>query len=575
MEDKIKKWETIGTVVGNTTVNKYSFVLRSHKARRGDIVATLTEVPNESGDIHKVIVWGTLDEIDRFNPFFPQEAAGEIAEEGIEWVDTILSGSRDEVHSQVRILGVTEMDYTKKIDISPLNYPVKPAESVLYPEKEAVSALLTGNLDKNANTIKVGRLISRKDVEVFMDADKIVSRHLAILAMTGAGKTVAVRRILRELISEKYSYPIIIFDPHGDYLGFYEKKDLFPKADIKLFYPIIQADEDNMDILYSLIEKLGIKFTDPQHAAFNWCLTQCPYETTDDTLLSYLGRLRDLAESVSRKREQSDPDIKGMSKSFGVVVRSLDTVRRKLIQMESNNERQRKKFTKFEFDPLPNVHKQPFKIIKPGQVSIFYLSGYDELTQSAIVSIVMESLFKHRSELNDKIPAFSAVIEEAHNFIPSRSEGTSEKPSLATVRKIITEGRKFGTGLILVSQRPSRLDETTLAQCNSFIVLRLVNPRDQNHIKQVMENLSNEDASWLPGFGPGQGLISGQAVKFPLKVLIDFDEDLTSASIGDEDFINSNKKWEPPLDEKLQEENKKNFSDVDDKIKRSKKKVSI
>jgi DNA helicase HerA-like ATPase len=167
------------------------------------------------------------------------------------------------------------------------------------------------------------------------------------------------------------------------------------------------------------------------------------------------------------------------------------------------------------------------------------------LNQSAIVSIVLEALFAHRSTLNDLIPPFQAVVEEAHNFIPSRQEGTEETPSLTTIRKVITEGRKFGTGLVLISQRPSRLDETTLAQCNSFLVLRLVNPRDKSFVRSVMENLSEADASILQTFGPGQGIVSGQAVRFPLLVKVKFDGDLVSEAIGDEDFIAQARAWSP------------------------------
>lgn len=178
-------------------------------------------------------------------------------------------------------------------------------------------------------------------------------------------------------------------------------------------------------------------------------------------------------------------------------------------------------------------------------MSIFYLAGYDHLNQSTIVSIVLEALFAHRSTLSDVIPPFQAVIEEAHNFIPSRPEGTDETPSLPTIRKVITEGRKFGTGLVLISQRPSRLDETTLAQCNSFLVLRLVNPRDKSFVRSVMENLSEADAGILQSFRPGQGIVSGQAVRFPLLVKVDFDADLASDAIGDEDFISHAAKWKP------------------------------
>ena len=148
----------------------------------------------------------------------------------------------------------------------------------------------------------------------------------------------------------------------------------------------------------------------------------------------------------------------------------------------------------------------------------------------------MESLFNHRSSYEDRIPRFLAVIEEAHNFIPSGKEGTRDTPSLPTLRKVITEGRKFGTGLMIISQRPGRLDETTLSQCNTFLVLKLVNPNDQRWVKNVMENLSEKDANWLKAFGPGQGLISGHAVSYPLQVQVKFDENLRSKKLGDEDL---------------------------------------
>ncbi|MEJ1979020.1 MAG: DUF87 domain-containing protein [Acetobacteraceae bacterium] len=91
--------------------------------------------------------------------------------------------------------------------------------------------LLTGQDDDPKKPrppmLRVGTLIARDDVEVALSARQIVSRHLAILAMTGGGKTVAARRIIRELINIRY--PLVIFDPHGDYLGFFEKRKLFPE----------------------------------------------------------------------------------------------------------------------------------------------------------------------------------------------------------------------------------------------------------------------------------------------------------------------------------------------------------
>ncbi|MDE2872908.1 MAG: ATP-binding protein, partial [Gemmatimonadota bacterium] len=131
-----------------------------------------------------------------------------------------------------------------------------------------------------------------------------------------------------------------------------------------------------------------------------------------------------------------------------------------------------------------------------------------------------------------------------HNFIPSRGEGQAGVPSVDVIRKVITEGRKFGTGLLLVSQRPSRLDETALSQCNTFLIFRLVNPRDQSFVQRVMENLSKDDSRLIPGFGPGQGIVSGQAVRFPLVIQVKYDKDLETPALGDEDFLAAALDWQ-------------------------------
>jgi hypothetical protein len=203
------------------------------------------------------------------------------------------------------------------------------------------------------------------------------------------------------------------------------------------------------------------------------------------------------------------------------------------------------KLRELPFEALPNPFSVPEQIIRPGQVSILYLGGYDQLTQCSIAAITMETLFEFRSNLSGRIAPFLTVIEEAHTFIPSAREGTDEAVSLPVVRRIITEGRKFGTGLMLISQRPSRLDETILSQCNSFLILRLVNPRDQSFVRSIMENLTESDARMLPGFGPGQGIVSGQVVRFPLPVRIRMDADLLASEIGDEDFFEQAEAWRP------------------------------
>ncbi|HWW05886.1 ATP-binding protein [Collimonas sp.] len=539
-------WKPIGTVVGNTSTSSYTFILRSFQAKLGDIVATKLEAPGSAGKTSTVTVWGRIVCIDRFNPFFPAEAAQELADESIRFIDTVLSGSRDHLEAEVLILGATAENDTKGLQLSPLTYPVKPSADVFYPTADDVRRLLTGE-EPEHHKLRIGSLIARQDVEVSLSAKHVVSRHLAILAMTGGGKTVAARRIIRELID--IGYPLIIFDPHGDYLGFYEKRNLFKGKTVQILYPKIRVREGNLGTIADLIDKMGRRLTDAQQQFYQY-LVSATQVIDGEAAADYILRLIDFAGNIALKKKKEDiPDElqNTRSSTMNAAKRSLEFVYANLVQMEQNNERLRtqERFRAYEFKEMPDPSDAPDEIVSPNTVSIFYLAGYDHLNQSAIVSVVLEALFIHRSTLNGLIPPFQAVVEEAHNFIPSRVEGTDETPSLPTIRKVITEGRKFGTGLILISQRPSRLDETTLAQCNSFLVLRLVNPRDKSFVRSVMENLTESDANILQTFGPGQGIVSGQAVRFPLLVKVDYDDDLRSEAIGDEDFITEAIKWKP------------------------------
>lgn len=524
----------IGTVVGDASTDTYTFILKSFGAKLGDIVATPTDVPGHEG-IYGAIIWGRVTTINRVNPFFPAEAAQELSEQDINLLDTVLSTTRDYLQAEVLILGATKTSDATDLRLSPVTYPVKPSAGVFTPPADVIRVLLTGG-DDGAVKLRLGSLIGRNDVDVSLQANKIVSRHLAILAMTGGGKTVAARRVLRELTDIRY--PVLILDPHGDYLAFFEKQKELGGINVKLFYPSIRVYAQDSTVVEDLIAKMGHKMTDPQKDFFQTVIASTGFEKG----MPAEKYIADLIVSCNTIKGNGD---KINQMTVNAVRRSLDFVRRALVAMQLNNKRLMEQLEPhgYTFAELPDPETAPEKIIRPGQVSILYLGGFDHLTQSAIASLVLENLFAHRANLSDKIAPFMTVIEEAHNFVPGRREGTDETPSLATVRKIITEGRKFGTGLMLISQRPARLDETILSQCNSFLVLRLVNPKDKNFVRSVMENLSESDANVLQAFGPGQGIVSGQAVRFPLLVEIDFDKDLVSTTIGDEDFVSRAKEW--------------------------------
>lgn len=519
----------IGTVVGNTSPQEFTFFLRQFEAKLGDIVTVSMEVPASEG-LAPVIVWGRVVNLERFNPFLPLEAGQELADEGLELVHTVLSTTRDQVQARALVLGYTRPGNLQTL--MPLNYPVTPGAEVCLPPADSVQALLTG--DEQVNRLRIGTLLGRKDVEVSLKTNAVVARHMAILAMTGGGKTVAARRIIRELL--KLRYPLVILDPHGDYLGLWENRAALPTADIKLFYPHIKVRDESRDLIGYLVRQLTQGFTDPQREKYEEAANKVNLSEDGTDVGSFIDAV--LAELEPIKSSTRHPG------TVPAVMRGLRFVKKQIEAMELSNKRLRQRLPQFPFEEMPDPALEPEKFVRPGQASIVYLGGYDHLTQSTIVALVLKNLFEVRASLKNRIPPLLAVIEEAHNFIPSKGEGQAETPSVEVIRKVITEGRKFGVGLLLISQRPSRLDETTLSQCNTFLIFRLVNPRDQQFVERVMENLSKADANLLPSFGPGQGIVSGQAVRFPLVVQVEYDRDLVSSTIADEDFVAQVSKWE-------------------------------
>lgn len=541
------QWRHVGTVVGNAGIAEYTFILQQFQAKVGDIVAVRMEVP--SGDHtgrHEIYVWARITDISRFNPFFPYEAAQEIAGEGISLEDTVLSGTRDQLEAKALILGSTSG--TDVRSLFPLTYPVKPATRVYYPPPEAVRQLLVGGRDSEQQ-IQVGSLIAREDVEVTLAAPKLVARHMAILAMTGGGKTVAARRMIRELIG--HGYPLLILDPHGDYIGLWKCREALaaeaPGTKIRLFFPELLVQKNGEDLISKLIGQMTSGITEPQ-AEYLRGLYERQAARDGESALDYIGRLiTQINRDFSAGQPPRNAPAGNWRPTVGAMLRSLKIVQEKLSRMKRTSEQMRAspKLRDLNFEALPNPFARADEVVRPNQVSILYLGGYDHITQCSIAAITLETLFEKRADLSGRIPPFLTVLEEAHTFIPSAREGTEDAVSLPVIRRMITEGRKFGTGLILISQRPSRLDETIISQCNSFLILRLVNPRDQTFVRSIMENLTESDARLIPGFGPGQGIISGQVVRFPLPVRVLMDEDLLNAEIGDENFFDQVSGWKP------------------------------
>jgi DNA helicase HerA-like ATPase len=153
--------------------------------------------------------------------------------------------------------------------------------------------------------------------------------------------------------------------------------------------------------------------------------------------------------------------------------------------------------------------------VKPGTFTVIDLNSLtSEKKKQFIVAYISNKLFHERRGHSKKIPPFALLVEEAHNFIP---EGTASEHAVARtyLRTIAREGRKFGASLVVISQRPKRLDTTTLANCNTNVILRITNPYDLKHISESCEGLDSASEGIISSLRVGEALIVGEAVSAP------------------------------------------------------------
>lgn len=538
----------VGTLVGESTSREFRLAVAHEEIREQDIIAVDAELrkPGEQLFTEQIRIWAKVQSIERLNPLFPSEAGHELAATRTHPFDTVLSLSREMVTAVCQVLGVEPLDGSGGGKLDQLRYPPQPASSAYRPDSSDIARVVLGELQEKQNrALDVACLANRPEVNVSVDGHAIVSRHLAILAMTGAGKSWTARRIIEELASK--NYPIVIFDPHGDYTGLADVPALRDR--VRRYYAQLPIFEQAPETVITVIEALGwslanthrSKFDDLFKGAQNFVSVKNEeLHERADWLGKYLGNnnipryglkpdlffLADFIQAVVKSAKNGEDEakqqilewsdreqLKEINRQIAGWLENLPnnirTAAMRLKQMEDIS----KKVAKTS-EPLPTDRTQ---LVRYGGISIVALSGYTGDFQATIYSLVANDIFSARVQNTLKLPVL-LLLEEAHNFVPGHSNNSAEQRSIAVTKQIAQEGRKFGVGLILISQRPSRLDETTLSQCNSFIIMRMVNPADQNFVRKVIESLGEDEAKLLPDLDKGEAILSGQLINFPVLV---------------------------------------------------------
>ena len=173
-------------------------------------------------------------------------------------------------------------------------------------------------------------------------------------------------------------------------------------------------------------------------------------------------------------------------------------------------------------DPLPGCLSQWLGGSLP--ISVLDFSGVPSEAADVAIGAVLNLLFEvavacRSNEGIGRARPVWIVIEEAHRFLGEKVSETAGAAKQASER-IAREGRKYGLGLMMVSQRPAELSETALSQCGTFISMRLTNSGDQNRIKSALPDTVANLAEALPSLRTGEALVTGEAMTLPSRVLI-------------------------------------------------------
>ena len=151
-----------------------------------------------------------------------------------------------------------------------------------------------------------------------------------------------------------------------------------------------------------------------------------------------------------------------------------------------------------------------------GRLVIIDLQGLSDSARQIIVALLSSEILRAASHKTNPIRPVFVVYEEGHNFAPAGEVSISKN----IIKRIAAEGRKFGVGFAIVSQRPSKLDADVTSQCNTIIAMRIKNPDDQRFIQRTSDYFSAADLAELPSLSTGEALVTGRAIIAPLIVKV-------------------------------------------------------
>ncbi len=468
----------LGTVIStmdSPTTQEFAFVIRNPAVKRGQFV----QAASDEG-----LVIGVVSDIQRANRYF--ERAESVSEyernpASASFLDSFPANEWEYVIASCSVIGVWDSG------VKSSGYPIAPGTKVDAIDESILKQVI--GLDEGG--LHLGRLL-RHNVPVKLSLNRLLQKHVAILGISGSGKSVCTTVLIEELLNRQAAsgrMAVVVFDVHGEYACFADKKRNPQFADKTILVSSSDIRIATHRLTGGRLSKYSPEVSGTQARDFDKIARAMKLRMKDGGTAYSLTELINEIENSSVK----------------------DNVKAPLLAWVYDLKRMRVgKQCLFGRGDYPRLKEA----IAPGKITVFDLSGIlNNKAKQIIVDYFTERLFKARQA--GKVPPFVLVVEEAHNFAREKApKGASI--SKGVIETIAREGRKFGACLCLVTQRPKQLSATALSQCNSNIIFRITNPYDIKHIAESCEGIDSSSQDAMTSMQVGECIILGEAVNHPV-----------------------------------------------------------
>jgi len=449
----------------------------------------------------------------------------EMAEKNLSQAGSTATGNGTKYRS-IEMIPLGEINNEGVYENGIRHFPVTGAEVHSISEDEIRSIFVKFR----AKGFCVGHLSSHPALEVCFDPSALFGRHFAILGQSGTGKSWTVANLLQHAVKAMPKAHIILLDLHGEYSW----KDKMGTQQYAFDEDVARyIDARDLEIPYWLMT-----FGE---------LVDLLIDSSDEHASTQIAFLRDTVHDL-RNKSNTHLDIGHISidspvyfslddlyeqfniankmttnfgKTKGVLTGQFDQFLMRL-QSRMNDVRYNfllKPVNRTSSDSLAGLLRDFVGLGEPrAQITILDLSTVPFDVRPTVSAQIGRLAF----EFNYWNPHYKdfpllLVCEEAHAYIP-RDTGSQYEGTRASMQRIAREGRKYGVGLAVISQRPHELSETVLAQCSTFICLRLTNPDDQDYVRDLVPEAQRDLIDILTSLGPGEAMAMGMAVPLPTRV---------------------------------------------------------